>query len=293
MYSQYEANALITKFNENANERTRKTRKTLGIMMGVLSAIIALMIVCVDWQEDGDVMIPLTVFVGLVLFALLVFFLVNKVVSHSKETYRFLFPEIYRKINEDRDLSLHYDTPKKADNQFVYEGSMFPKASTVYVLRQVNGQTEAKNTFVLYDCMLITGGGQYQQTHLNGIYFFFRIPVDSTIQLRTHGKPQTKKHKYVKIATDHEFSIFKVDNTQFSHFERLLIQKTKELMMKLQAKKMYVNISDGVMHLAYQSKNIKRRQRRLDPTAVNNLYHFFVSELQIIDECVNLTEYVN
>ncbi len=293
MYSHYEANALIARFNDLANEKTRKTRKTLGILMGVHAAIIVTMIVCVDWQESGDVMIPLTVFMGVALVAFLVFFLVTKVVSQNKETYRFLYAEIYKKINEDRDLSLYYDTPKKTDNRFVFEGSLFPKASTVYVLRKVAGHTEAKNAFVLYDCLLITGGGQYQQTHLNGIYLYFKIPVDSTIQLRTTGKPQIKKHKFMKVATENEFSVYKADNAQLSHFERLLIQKTKELKMKLQAKQMYVSISDNEMHLAYQSKNIKRSQKRLDPTAVNEIYHFFVSELQIIDECVNLTEYLN
>jgi hypothetical protein len=293
MYSHYEANALITRFNELANEKTRKTRKTLGIMMIVHAAIIVTMIVCVDWQESGEVMIPLTVFIGVSLVAILVFFLVNKVVSQSKETYRFLYPEIYRKINEDRDLSIHYDTPKKTDNRFVFEGSLFPKASTVYVLRKVEGLTEAKNPFVLYDCMLITGGGQYQQTHLNGIYLYFNIPVDCTMQLRTKGKPQIKKHQFVKIATENEFSVYKADNEPLSHFERLLIQKTKELKMKLGASHMYMNMSDGIMHLAYQSKNLKRGQRKLDSASVNEIYQYFSFELQIIDECVALTEFVD
>ena len=291
MYSNYEATALIAKFNEKASENSRKTRKILAIVIISLSAVIAAVLVSVDLMEHGDIVIPLMGFVGIVVIALIAFFFLSKIIAKSKLTNGFLFPEIYRKINDDLSLSLNYDNIKKTDNQFVYEGSIFPKACTVYVYRRVFGNTESLNKFYLFDCSLITGGGQYQQIHHNGIYLFFKIQSDSVLQLRTHGRPQTKKHKFVKVLAENEFSVFKADNDRPTNFERALIQKAKELKFRLNAKRLYLNLSEGVLHFAYQSKNIKRAQIKIDPTTLNEIYQSFTSELRLVDEFVNLTEF--
>ena len=291
MYSNYEATALIAKFNEKANENSCKTRKILAAVIISLSAVIALVLGSIDLMEYGDFVIPLMGFVAIVVISLVAFFFLSKIIARSKLTYGFLFPEIYQKINEDLSLSLNYDNIKKADNQFVFEGSMFPKSCTVYVYRRAFGNTESNNKFFLFDCSLITGGGQYQQIHHNGIYLLFKIKSESVLQLRTHGKPQTTKHKFVKISAENEFSVFKPDNDRLTSFEMTIIHKAKELKLRLNAKRLYLNIGEGVLHLAYQSKSIKRAQNKIDPIILNEIYNSFISELRLVDEFVNLADF--
>lgn len=289
MYSNYDANKLIDQFNQIVNEKSKKLLRYF--LTAIVGLGLLLVLIIYATLNNTDAMIIVSVFGGLILIGLITVVFFSKIIPSNNTTYNFLYPQIYQKINEDLALELKYQTKNKVDNSFVQAGGIFNRQVRVHVYRNLSGKTENNNDFKIFDCMLITGGGQYQQVHLNGIYLFTKVNTDLVLQIRTNGKPQTKKYDFKKIEEVTDYKVYLEQNQSLDSVTKVLLQKLRELKIKLNAKHIYLGINEGILHLAYNSKDNKRMQRNLDQTKINRIYQRFLSEIQLIDELVNIFNY--
>ncbi len=290
MYGNYEVEKLINEFNLRIRQRTVANIKIwLYISLAIFIGFVAIFFLT-DWflSEAGIVLI---VIFGILIFGSLGLGIgLSKTVARSKVVFEYLFKEIYQQINLDNDWQIEYRANPKIKNDFVSEGGLFSKYARAYVTRSVKGVTENKNPFVIFDVKLITGGGQYQQVHLDGLYFITKVHCDNIFQIRSNGRPSTKQYQFDKHEMDDEFKVFTKSGTNVDLIERTFLSKVKELKTRLNARKIYLSVMDNNLHLAYMGKEIPRG-KGINSSQINHLEQVLIDEIKLIDELVSLTDY--
>jgi hypothetical protein len=289
MFTNYEAINIIEEYNKQVSQKAKKLRLIMALSAVSLTLILFWIILTVSIQNE--VKIFFAALGGLIIIGLLLVLFFSSVIMGSSVTFNYLFPKVYEKINADLNLELEYKTKNKVDNRFLEAGKIFTKHARVYSYRDVSGRTENNNRFQILDCSLITGGGQYQQVHLNGMYLFFKVPSAVSIQIRTHGKPQGKNLGLEKFEQIEEVKVYLPSGKTMDTAEKLLLQKFKELKMRLSLKYLYLSLGDNILHLAYVPKPRLRAQNKVTPEKLNQIYQEFKSELDLIDEFVNIFDF--
>ncbi len=292
MYSNYDGALVVDNFHRAVKSKAKKL-KIILMPPTIIVALFLLFILSqasfVDGIDPGGFLVLFFSFLILLVLVLLLAFS-NHIYSNSL-SFNYLYKDIYSRINSDLNLNLVYQTKDKVDNKFVEAGGLFTKQARVHSFRHVIGKTENDNQFQLFDLMLITGGGQYQQTHLNGFYLYTKVKSDQVIQIRSSGKPQTKRHQYSLIEGETGLSVYIKSGESLDSLEKMLIQKVKELKERLSAKHIYLSINEGVLHFAFMSKKKQRNQTRLDIEKLNEIYQTFLSEINLVDEFVNIFDF--
>lgn len=288
MFEYYESDRIIGEYNEEVRRSSNKLKSIISIPLVLSIILVTGILVSIN---DVDVIL-ITAFLGgtVIIILALVFFLSHNIYS-SRLTLTKLFPLIYDKVNQDLSLDLKYQAKVKVDNKFVKAGGLFPASSRVYLYRQVGGKTEEGNDFKIIDCSLITGGGQYQQTHLNGIYLYAKVNSNQTLQVRSNGRPQVKGTKYRKLEEITDLKVYLPETANLSGQDRVVIQKLREVKASLQAKLIYLSINEGIIHLAYTNKPKYRQISFLNKVKLNEVYNAFINELKLIDELVSIFNY--
>ncbi len=290
MYGNYEIEKLLNEYNSRIKERANANIKIwLYIALAFFIGFIAILFLA-DWftTEAG---IVLGIVFGIIIFGSLGLGVgLSKYFARNKVVFEYLFKEIYQQINQDNDWEIEYRSNPKVKNDFVSEGGLFSKYARGYVARSVKGVTDNKNPFVIFDVKLITGGGQYQQVHLDGLYFMTKVSCDNVFQIRTNGKPNTKQYAFDKQEIDDLLKVYTKSGTELGLIERAFLSKIKELKIRLNAKHIYLSVIDNNLHLAYMSKSIPRG-KNISSSQINYLEQVFIDEIKLIDELVALTDY--
>jgi hypothetical protein len=289
MFTNYEAISIIEEYNSQVSQKAKKLRMIMALTAIALTLILVWIVLTINTETEVKIFIGVLGGFIIVGFLLVLFF--SSVIMGSSVTFNFLFPKVFEKINADMNLELDYKTKNKVDNAFLQEGNIFTKHARVYSYRDVSGRTENNNRFQILDCSLITGGGQYQQVHLNGIYMYFKVQSDVSVQIRTHGKPQGRNLGLEKYEPVEEAKVYLPSGKTMDTQEKLLLQKFKELKLRLNLKYLYISLSDNNLHLAYVPKPSLRAQNKVTPDKLNQIYQAFKSELDMIDDFVNLFNY--
>jgi hypothetical protein len=290
VFGNYDSDKLIAQFTNRVNQKTKNSYKVvLYITLVFVLGLIAIYFLT-DWFFTEDGVLLIIFFSFLIILALILVIVISKYYIRTKVVFEYLFKEIYQQINNDNDWVIEYLGNPKVKNDFVKEGGLFSKYCRATVLRSVKGITENKNPFVIYDLKLITGGGQYQQTHLDGLYFITKVSCNNVFQIRSNGKPSTKLYQFDKLEIDEDLKVFLKSGANIDLIERTFLSKMKEIKSRLKAKKIYLSMMDNNLHFAYSGKDIPRG-KKISSNRINELYQIFIDEIRLIDELVGLTDF--
>ncbi|MFW5889222.1 MAG: hypothetical protein ACOCUD_02455 [Bacillota bacterium] len=291
MFSNYDAMHIIEEFNLRVKAKASKSLKILFLLMLVLFIFILTIVFLSDWLSNEGVMFIMFFFGGISFITLIILIIINRHLASNKITYSYLYPEIIKKINQDYSLNLTYQGKSRISNDFVKQGSIFTSNKQVQIFRSTSGISENNNSFTIYDCRLITGGGQYQQVHHDGLYFCIKLPINDFLQIRSKGKPISKEYSFERYDGNTEERLYIKPDKNFTNLHHLYLKIYQELKIRLNAKRIYLSIIDNNLHFAYVSKFKMRTQKNLDKDKLNKLYQDFISEIKLVDELVSVADY--
>lgn len=290
MFGNYDSDKLLAEYTNRVNQKTKNSYKVIFYITLVFVLGLIAIYFLTDWFFTKDGILLIVFFSFLIIVALILVIVISKYYIRTKVVFDYFFKEIYQQINIDNEWKIQYLGNPKVKNDFVKEGGLFSKYARATVSRSVKGITDNKNPFIIYDLKLITGGGQYQQTHLDGLYFITKVSCGNVFQIRSNGKPSTKLHQFEKQDLDEEFKVYLKYGSSIDLIERAFLSKMKELKIRLNAKKVYLSMMDNNLHFAYSGKDIPRG-KRISSNRINELYQIFIDEIKLIDELVALTDF--
>jgi len=286
MFSNFEAEKLI---NEYKQELSKNTKKFSSLIIKVLPFTVSFLIVFFlvsDVTQNSDTLMIVVAFLVIFLIGFISFIFIYEYNSIYKTRKSVLFKRIYEKIRDDLELEITYVDEKKTDNTFVLEGGLFNKQSRVVVSRNIIGKTENNNEFSFYDLQLIVGSGQYQQIQHNGLYYIIKFESDYVIQVRSKGKPQTKKYSFKQVEEVADFKVYIEHNKNFTGIDKMIVAGLRDIKDQLLAKSVYLSIDKNVIHFAAQKKNRIKYKREVDFDFLNFLYNEFKTEILVLDKLV-------
>ncbi|QVK19350.1 hypothetical protein KHQ81_06580 [Mycoplasmatota bacterium] len=273
--------------------KTRSTKSKLiwtpifiiyvGIMIGLL--FIPDFITSEPWKWLYPIYGGL-IFIGLLITIIWSYFGVSE-----KPAFNYLYKEVYAKINLENRSYYSYIPYEKIKNSFNKNGGIFSRYCRPEVKRHVSGTLRGGKHFDIYDLLLITNNGKNRQVHFNGTYFVIENHNPSLLQVRSKGRPHKKGGSYNKIEDITDIKVYLEKEKMLSNTELKYVQVVKQLKEKLDVKKIYLSLTENEIHLAIEPIEKMRKQKNLSVDKLNEIYDYFVNELNIIEEIVTIEAY--
>jgi hypothetical protein len=285
MYHQSEIERLKPEFDIQQKARQKSLKKIWGILLLFSLVVCATMIVIFPNQFDnGETAWILPTYGGMFVISFLGGFLVSFNLKSEKPFFTFLYKEMYKKINLDEGLFLEYDSYSKINKDFNIDGGLFTRNAKPTVKRHLKGVSKEENQFNIYDCTLTTSNGNSQTTHFNGVYISIDKQLNTSIQVRTNGSPKRKGIKYDKVEEITDFKVYKEQTEHMTNLDYSLVQFMTRLKQDFMYKKIYLSVNNNKISLAlWYKKHPARKMSAVNMTQMNEVYRYFLSELELID----------
>lgn len=273
-------------FNIKQKQRKKYLSKIWGILLGVLTIItIVLMIVLLPKFHDDDLVLMLFIFMGSIVFALLLGLIFSNVLDSEKPYVEYVNDAVIKRINLNEGLFLKYQAYDKTKEKFHQSGGIFYHHTNIKKYWKLEGISDDNYPFSIYDCLMTTSSGQYQQTHLNGIYMVIEKDVETTIQIRPNGKPRIKGVKYQKSSDYLLYKVYKVEDERLNEQDKKMITLYETLSHQPNHKKVYISVVENEVHIAiWYKKHPARKQKALTLQTVNTLEKYFMDDIKIINQ---------
>lgn len=293
MFTINESSLINRDFNKAQHKRKKKLMKVWGILLGiVLALILAALIVFPNQFESGNTMWILPVYGGVFLIVCLVGFFVSLKFLSEKPFFEFLYPTIVDKINTEEGLFLTYESYEKGKFEFNKIGGIFTYHALARVKRHIKGHTKDQLDFEIYDTTLTTSSNNSQQTHLDGIYYVLHKKLDTRIQIRTQGKPRVKGLKFDKVETRQNLKVYKEVEKHLNEIDYKLISFAENIDKANNMKHVYLSVVEDEIHLAmWYKKHPARKYKKISIDILNQLYAYFMSELEYLETLANIETY--
>lgn len=291
MFSNSEYDSISKRYFDLLKTRSTKAKKIwtsifilyIGIMIGLLFIP--------DFVESKPWNWLYPIYGGLIFIGLLVAIFVSYLGISEKPAMNYLYKEVYDKINFENRTFFSYSSYEKIKPEFNNKGGLFSRYCRAEIKRHVSGVLKGGNNFDIYDLLLITGSGKNRTVHFNGTYFVIKNNYSSSLQVRTNGRPHKKGIKYNKVEDINDIKVFHEDGKMLSNLDYKYVRYVKELKTKLGLKKIYLSVTANEIHLAYIPVAKVRKQRNLSIEKLNEIYDYFLNEVNIIEEIVSRNNY--
>ncbi|MBN2300363.1 MAG: hypothetical protein JXC31_04150 [Acholeplasmataceae bacterium] len=290
MYTSLDYKNIHKEFKKSVKDRSGKLFKIwLTIFLIIVTGLVVLFIFIpkILQMDPWDVIVPIYGFVPAFVTLLLTIVSYNYV--SEKPSYTYLYPEIYKKINLEESLFIKYESYLKGKPDFNNIGGLYTRHASVRVKRKISGQTLNGNEFSVYDATIITSNGKSSSTHFNGIYFQVKTDTSSFFQIRTHGSPKFKDMKFIKQDEFQDLKVYLKEDMHMSNKINAYIDFVRKHKSDFNVRTFDLSVIPGETHLGiWYKKHSARRQKSISVDKLNELYHYFMSELQMADQLVEL-----
>lgn len=222
---------------------------------------------------------------GGILLATFVGYIVSMNFISEKPFYKYLFNEIYSKINLSEGLFLEYKAYDKENRRFNKRGGLFTRFANVNVKRHITGISSEQYSFNIFETILTTSSGKSQQTHFNGVYYILKKHTNTIIQVRTSGSPKVKGVKYYRDDSESEIKVYKLENQNLNNTDMSYINFVKKQRQMENVKNVYLAVIENEIHFAVWYRN--KPNRKVNPLyleALNSYKRYFMDELKLLEE---------
>ncbi|GEM_PF-616468 len=223
--------------------------------------------------------------------ALIVFLITITIYKYVSEipAFNYLYSEIYKKINIDESLFIKYEPYLKEKQDFNIKGGLYTRYASAKIKRKVSGQTMNRHDFTIYDTTIVSSNGQSSTTHFNGIYYQIKTNTNTYFQVRTHGTPKMKGIKYIKKPEYQDIRVFVREGLQLNSELNAYIKFVRKYKDKFEIRAFDLSVIPGETHLGiWYKKHPARKQKNLSLDKINEIYKYFLEELDFADQIISL-----
>lgn len=291
MYIHEECEATCKEYKKMVKERSAKNQKIWTLILVGFVVVLVSVALFTKILENETGLILYFVYGGMILVGLIVAVFISFLTISEKPAFRYLYKEIYDKINLEKGVFYEYTSYEKGDWDFNKIGGIFSKFCRVSLRRHLKGTSPNYNSFDIFDTILITGSGKNKHVHLNGMYFVVKKSNPTLFQVRTNGKPHLKGIKYDRVEDIEEYKVYLEEGKTMSNIEHKFMETVTRLKRNLKAKKVYLSVTHNEIHFAYVPKVPIRKQYNISILQMNEVYNDFLDEIRFIDELVDTTEF--
>jgi len=265
MFYEHEYNIIKSAF-EQAQNKKRKVFVTLSIIFETLaSAAMVFSYVKLKQDQGFEDFIPEVVYISVSVASILV--LSWLVFIFSKKIFEKPFVEIVYKhliehINSDLGLNYAFSAYEKNNKEQIekfLESGLFSRSSA-FVKFHIKGYTDKQYPFDLYNVRLVQSNGQSTTIPFEGIYSIIKTTDQTTLQIRTKGKPYVKGLKFNKVEVKNYFTVFKPKDEELNDIDRKYMDIFKDLFNQNTIKDMYMSVINQkvVLAIKYQEDPFKK-----------------------------------
>lgn len=281
MFSEYEFDSIKSEYITIHNEKMKKHKKISVLsLIGLVGIIAGLYALRLNVNDPFDFLIPL--YGGIGFFALFIYVLFSFGTGSSKAFYEYVVREVIDKINLDYELEVMYSTDKKTKFSHNLRGGLFSRHCRSTVRMKIKGKSIEGREFELYELSLITGGGNSQQTHLNGIYIVLGNQTKVVKQIRTHGRPHLKGTEYLKVESDYEYKVYVKEGMFEKDYNIDYKDVFSRVMRDIEKQKVYLSVIEGETHFALHPFKLYK-YRKLSIDNLNIVYDKIKWLIELVD----------
>lgn len=292
MYTESEFKTIFKTYQSKVKKRSRKLFiiwLSILILLVIGFGIILIIVPNILSMEPWNWMIPVYGFIS----AIIVFFIMIAMFVYvsGKPAFDYLYPEIYKKINLNESLLIKYESDVKEKQEFNNQGGLYTRFASLRVKRKVSGLTMDGHEFTIYDSTIISSNGKSSNTHFNGIYFQVKTNTDSYFQVRTHGSPKMKGMKFERRDDYPDIRVYTLEGLHVEQELRPYIEFVRKHKGRLDQKTFDISVIPGETHVGiWYKKHPARRQKHLSKEKLNEIYKYFLSEMDFADKIVSIRE---
>lgn len=288
MFSESEYDYLFNEYMELHKEKMKK-HKQISVLstIALVALVFGLYLLDLARLDPFNILIPL--YGGLGLIGLSFYMLYSFGTGSSRAFYDFVVQKVIDKINFNHELELKYSSDKKTEFKHNKKSGLFSRHCKSVVRMYISGYSKAERPFELYELSLITGAGNSQQTHLNGIYIKLGNSTKVIQQIRTHGRPHLKGTSYQKVEAVADYKVYLKEGM----FERDLNENYLDLFSRvtreLENQKVYLSVIEHETHFAMHPFKLYK-YRKLTLENLNTVYDK-INELILLVDDLHIKEF--
>lgn len=287
MFNRNEFESINTEYNKLIKLKSDKAKIIWTPIFVVFTIVILYLIFVVGLLERGPWNWIISIYGGIIFGGLLIAVLFSHLGISEKPAFNFLYKEIYEKIILEEQTFIKYTPYEKIKPEFNKRGGLFSRFSRAAIRRHIQGVSSTGNDFDIYDIQLITGSGKDRRVHLDGIYFVIKVSNYNTFQIRSNGSPHLKGTKYSKVEDINDIKVYVEEGKMLANTDYNYIETVKRFKLRLNAKKIFMSMVHNEIHFAFVPINKIRKQKSLTNEKLNQIYSYFIDEINIIDELVS------
>lgn len=281
------------KLKKDFNEAQRKKRKINTIIFLVLALMMVGMSIAIYFAVQNDTGfasqtgIMIYFLVWFIFFALFIglAYVMSKFV-YEKPFVNIVYDKIIDQINVDEGQTYTYQAYEKNNKEQIerfYQTGLFPR-SAAFVKFHINGFNQDQKRFDLYDVRLVQSNGQSTTILFDGLFRVLNVEYDTTLQVRTQGKPYLKGTKFRKVDVDNEFLVFKPEGQSANEIDQKLIAVIKSIYDRTTMKHIYLSVNNHQLALAIKHrKHPLVKPKKFDMAVVNQYMEKIQKEIELTD----------
>jgi len=255
MFYEHEYNEIKSAFDQAQNKKRKSFIIFLLIFEILTMAVMIFSYIKLKQDQGFEDFIPETVYISVSIFSLL--FLSWLIFVFSKRIYERPFIEIvYKHLIEhiNRDFGLNYEFTSyeknnKAQIENFLQSGLFSRSS-IFVKFHIKGYTDNQYPFDLYNVRFVQSNGQSTTVPFDGIYSSIKTADQTTLQIRTKGKPYVKGVKFNKVEEKNYYTVFKPKDQMLNDVDKKYMELFKNLFNQNTMKDMYISVVDQKVVLA-------------------------------------------
>lgn len=291
MYLKSECDSICKEYSKMVKQRSKKTSQIWSYIFLVFLVIMIVLPIIPDFLNKGSLWIFYIVYGSIIFVGLSIALLISIFSISDKPAFKYLYKEIYDKINLEEGTFYNYESFPKEKFEFNKKGGLFSRHCRTEVKRHITGTSTNENKFEIFDVTLVTGNGKNRQEHFRGIYLISQFSNSYLFQLRSHSRPHLKDVKYKRVKEIEQIRVFVEEEREMGSLEHKYISMLDRLKRNLNAKKIYLSVLNDEIHFAYVPKVQIRKQYNLNMRKMSELYSTFLDEIRIIDELVETSKF--
>jgi len=285
MFSESEIIEINKEFNIRQTKLRHRNIKVWSIVLLVIIAVVvtlALLLQSVLVDAELGWIIPTygsLLIVGATVGIFVSFFYKSKVPFN-----KYILPTIYRKINLNEGTDYECNSTSSVV-PFNRTGEIFSIYVSTTIRRHVKGTTTDSIPMDIYDARLYTSNNNSTHTYFDGIYYVLHRDFNSTLQVRTEGKPRVKGTKFYRIEKYKDFEVYKPEGETVSSLDEEFIAYFDQLLKSTQVKSLFLSVVRNEVHLALWTINPQGRDcKEITKSSLEALYNYYVNEPKILDD---------
>jgi hypothetical protein len=283
MLSSSEKVAIINEYRE-IHQSIRKKSMIIFLRIGLFMILgLVAFIFIVGWKDNMGVQITTYIVGGLALLSIAISFIVGKYMYSGKPTYEFLIPKLIEKMNLYEESSLKYEAYNKERKTINKESQLFTRGATVTVYSEIKGYNEYLEQWSLLDIKVIISTGQSTAILFDGFLYEIDRANPVAYQLRTSSRPSNKPIKFRKEERLNDYKLFVEDEQNIPSNTSKVATELKNISDMFHVKHLYFAAMKEKTYIALQSRELPRKQRKIDETDVQHMYDRFVDYIKVVN----------